>query len=285
MGEVVGMTGDGVNDSAALKQSDVGIAMGSGSEVTKEAGDIVILDDNFNSISNAIRYGRTIFKSIRKFIAFQLTVNVAAVSITFLGPIIGIDFPLTIIQLLWINMIMDTLGAIALGGEPALHRYMQDEPVRRDENILTKEMKSLFMTNGLFITAFAVLFLKLPLVETWFLRDGIPSEAVRLTAFFNIFIFQILFNGFNVRTGGLGIFEHLNENKRFVYIVLLVIVLQIFFTYVGGEVLRTVPLTWNEWLTVLLCSIIIIPIDIIRKIFVSGKQIYKDTVKIIFGFR
>ena len=285
MGEVVAMTGDGVNDSAALKQSDVGIAMGSGSEVTKEAGDIVILDDNFNSISNAIRYGRTIFKSIRKFISFQLTVNVAAVTITFLGPIIGIDFPLTIIQLLWINMIMDTLGAIALGGEPALHRYMQDDPVRRDENILTKEMKSLFITNGLFITAFAVLFLKLPMVDTWFLRDGVPNEAVRMTAFFNIFIFQILFNGFNVRTSGLGIFEHLKENKRFVYIVFLVIILQIFFTYVGGEVLRTVPLNWNEWLTVLICSVIIIPVDIIRKIIVSGKQIYRDTLKIVFGLR
>ncbi len=285
MGEVVGMTGDGVNDSAALKQSDVGIAMGSGSEVTKEAGDIVILDDNFNSISNAIRYGRTIFKSIRKFIAFQLTVNVAAVSITFLGPIIGIDFPLTIIQLLWINMIMDTLGAIALGGEPALHRYMHEEPVRRDENILTREMKSLFLTNGIFITLFAVLFLKMPFVGEYFLRDGVPNEAVRMTAFFNIFIFQILFNGFNVRTGGLGIFEHLGENKRFVYIVFLVIILQIFFTYVGGDVLRTVPLTLNEWVIVLACSVIIIPIDIVRKIFVSGHLIYRDTVKIIFGLR
>jgi calcium-translocating P-type ATPase len=285
MGEVVGMTGDGVNDSAALKQSDVGIAMGSGSEVTKEAGDIVILDDNFNSISNAIRYGRTIFKSIRKFIAFQLTVNVAAVSITFLGPIIGIDFPLTIIQLLWINMIMDTLGAIALGGEPALHRYMHEEPVRRDENILTREMKSLFLTNGIFITLFAVIFLKMPFVGEYFLRDGVANEAVRMTAFFNIFIFQILFNGFNVRTGGLGIFEHLGENKRFVYIVFLVIILQIFFTYVGGDVLRTVPLTLNEWVIVLVCSIIIIPIDIVRKIFVSGHLIYRDTVKIIFGLR
>mgnify|MGYP006266418753 CR=1 FL=1 len=285
MNEVVGMTGDGVNDSAALKQSDVGIAMGSGSEVTKEAGDIVILDDNFNSISNAIRYGRTIFKSIRKFITFQLTINVAAVAITFLGPLLGIDFPLTIIQLLWINMIMDTLAAIALGGEPALHRYMSEPPVQRDESILTKNMKAAILWNGLFVTGFAVFFLTYPGVENWFVRDGQPNEAVLMTAFFNIFIFQILFNGFNVRSEGLNILEHISENMRFLTIMVGIGVLQIFFTYIGGEILRTVPLTLDEWLTVFLCSIVIIPLDMIRKLIFDGRKIYGDTVKILFGLR
>ncbi|MDH5607892.1 MAG: calcium-translocating P-type ATPase, PMCA-type [Cyclobacteriaceae bacterium] len=282
MGQVVGMTGDGVNDSAALKQSDVGIAMGSGSEVTKEAGDIVILDDNFHSISNAIRYGRTIFQSIRKFIMFQLTVNVAAVSITFLGPIIGIDFPLTIIQLLWINMIMDTLAAIALGGEPALHRYMSDAPVQREENILTKKMISGILINGFFITIFSVLFLKLPFFKELFGRDGEIVSAVHLTAFFNIFIFQILFNGLNVRSEGLNVFEHINENRRFIYVMLMVFVLQIIFTYIGGDILRTTALTWEEWAKVFFFSILIIPIDMLRKVFISGKQLYRDTVRIMF---
>ncbi len=283
--KVVGMTGDGVNDSAALKHSDVGIAMGSGSEVTKEAGDIVILDDNFNSISNGIRYGRTIFQSIRKFITFQLTVNVAAVSITILGPLINVEFPLTIIQLLWINLIMDTLGAIALGGEPALTKYMEDEPIRREDSILTKQMISSILVNGLFITLFSVAFLKIPYFRELFSRGGTDDYAVFITAFFNIFIFQVLFNMLNVRSTGLNFLEHISENHRFIQIIFLIIVLQVLFTYVGGPILRTVPLNFNEWVLIMLFSVVIIPVDFVRKIFVSGEQIYKDTVKIIFGYR
>ena len=131
LGLVVGMTGDGVNDAPALKTSDVGFSMGSGTEVAKEASDIVILDDNFLSITKSILYGRTIFKSIRKFIIFQLTVNLCAVGISIIGPFIGIDTPITVIQMLWINMVMDTLAALAFAGEPPLKEYMEEPPKKK----------------------------------------------------------------------------------------------------------------------------------------------------------
>jgi len=264
--KVVGMTGDGVNDSAALKQADVGMAMGSGSEVSKEAGDIVILDDNFHSISNAIRYGRTIFKSIRKFIVFQLTINVAAVSTVFVGPLIGINFPLTIIQLLWINIIMDTLGAIAFGGEPALVRYMDEPPIDRKANILTKYMNSSILTGGIFIMAFSLFFLVSGSFEELFKRDGVPDARVHITAFFNLFIFMIIFNGFNVRTEKLNLLDHIHENISFIAIMAMIFVLQIFFTIIGGEVLRTTPLTLGEWAIVFGLALLIIPVDLIRKL-------------------
>eukprot|EP01133_Synstelium_polycarpum_P003990 gene3990-4620_t len=235
---VVGMTGDGVNDSAALKHADVGFAMGSGSEVSKEAADIVILDDNFASITQAILYGRTIYKSIQKFIVFQSTINVASTLIVFLGPFMGFDFPLTLIQLLWVNLVMDTLAALAFGGEPALERYMKEKPIKRTQNIITP-------------------------------KDGVPSEPVFLTAFFAFFIFLAVINAFNVRTSRLNLFDHLWENKGFIVVVLFIFCVQIVFTYIGGRVLRTVGLNLNEWVVVILASLSIIPFDLLRKTLVN----------------
>ncbi|MGF1637933.1 MAG: calcium-translocating P-type ATPase, PMCA-type [Cyclobacteriaceae bacterium] len=267
IGMVVGMTGDGVNDSAALKQSDVGFAMGSGSEVSKEASDIVILDDNFSSLANAIRYGRTIFKSIRKFIVFQLTVNLAAVSIVFLGPFFGIDFPLTIIQLLWVNIIMDTLAAIAFGGEPALQRFMNEPPVNRNAHILTQDMASSILTSAGFITLFSFTFLQTDIFKGFFIRDGVFNELVFMTAFFNLFVFLITINSFNARTDKLNLLENITMNKGFLRVILLILSLQILFTYIGGSILRVTPLQPKEWLVVVLLSLLIIPVDLVRKLF------------------
>jgi len=265
LGKVVGMTGDGVNDSAALKKADVGFAMGSGSEVAKEASDIVVLDDNFASITNAVLYGRTIFKSIRKFIIFQLTVNVAAVLTVFIGPFIGIDYPLTIIQLLWINIIMDTLAAMAFGGEPALSRYMEEKPINRKANILTKDMIVEIIAGGLFVSFLSVFFLTYAPLKDLFARDGQPSQEVFLSAFYNLFIFLITFNAFNARTEKINLFEHITENMGFIRVISIIIILQVSITYLGGPVLRSVGLLWNEWLIVILMALTIIPFDLLRK--------------------
>jgi len=267
---VVGMTGDGVNDSSALLKADVGFAMGSGSEVAKEASDIVILDDNFYSITQAVLFGRTIFKSIRKFIVFQSTVNAASLLIVFVGPFLGIDFPLTLIQLLWVNLVMDTFAAMAFGGEPALTRYMHERPIPRDEKIISLNMWSAIIVNGIFIATLCICSLTFPYARTLFIRDGAPNEPAFLTAFFAFFIFLTAFNAFNVRTPNtLNLFDHLFENRGFVFVITLIFVVQVVFTYLGGRVLRTVALTTNEWYVVLAVSSVIVPWDLIRKVIVG----------------
>ncbi|KAM9955582.1 hypothetical protein ACTFIW_007512 [Dictyostelium discoideum] len=279
--KVVGMTGDGVNDSAALKHADVGFAMGSGSEVSKEAADIVILDDNFASITQAVLYGRTIYKSIQKFIVFQSTINVASTLIVFLGPFMGFDFPLTLIQLLWVNLVMDTLAALAFGGEPALTRYMQEKPIKRDQSIITSRMWGSILGGGPFISAMSILFLTNDYVEAFFTRNGEPYQPAFLTAFFAFFIFLSVINAFNVRTSRLNLFDHLFDNKGFIVVVFFIFFVQIVFTYIGGKILRTVGLTSSEWALVVAMSFSVIPFDLIRKfalnlfLFKSKKNINK----------
>ena len=262
---VVGMTGDGVNDALALKRADVGFAMGSGTEVAKEASDIVILDDNFYSITNAILYGRTIFKSIRKFIICQLTINFCSLCVSIIGPFIGIPIPITVIQMLWINMIMDTLSGFAFSYEPALKEYMEEAPKRKEENIINRYMLNQIVVSGLFSALLCIFFLKSTITKHIFGAD-------MLTAFFGLIIFISILNSFSARTHRLNILANITKNKVFMGVITFVFAMQIYLIYYGGEMFRTNGLSIYEFVIMFMFSLLVIPVDFIRKIILKTRD-------------
>ena len=264
LGLVTGMTGDGVNDSIALKKADVSFAMGSGTEVSKEASDIVIIDDNILSISRAILYGRTTFKNIRKFIIFQLTVNISAIMLALIGPFIGVPSPITVLQMLWINMVMDTLAGLAFSYEVPRIEYMKEPPKKKEENIINKYMFNEIIATSMYTLIISLLFLKLPFIKYIVYSDHL------MTAFFSLFIFIAVFNSFNARTHRLNILAHLKENKVFILIIIFIIIVQIIIIYSGITLFQTKPLYIKELIFILVLSLSIIPFDFLRK-YISKK--------------
>ena len=241
-GEVVAVTGDGTNDAPALNRAHVGLSLGSGTSVAKQASDITLIDDSFNSIVHAVMWGRSLYKNIQRFIFFQLIVNVAALLLVLFGGFIGTEMPLTITQILWVNLIMDTLAAMALASLPPSREVMGEKPRSSDAFIITKPMmRGILTTGGLFfLVTFALL---------WYLEQGAGIDDKKLTVFFTIFVMLQWWNLFNARMLGSchSAFRRLWACEGFLFVLFAVLAGQWVIVTFGGKMFRTVPLSWQMW--------------------------------------
>ena len=270
---VCGMTGDGVNDAPALKQADIGFSMGDGTAVAQEAGDVVILNNSLTSIKDCVLNSRTMSKSVGKFLIFQLTVNISTLLMNIIAPILGWTEPFSIVQILWINLIMDTLAAMAFGGEPILDRYMNEKPALRKDNILTTYIKSAIGTSSVFITLGSILILENIGGITDFVTPAgcADPELYEKTFMFAFFIYSIIFNSLNTRSERFNVFEHIEENKNFIIVMGVIFILQTIIIEIGGQVFSTTTLNAKALFVSMLLAVLIIPVDMVRKAIVSKK--------------
>jgi calcium-translocating P-type ATPase len=270
--DVCGMTGDGVNDAPALKQADIGFAMGDGTAVAQEAGDVVILNNSLTSIKDCVLNSRTMAKSVGKFLIFQLTVNISTLLMNIIAPVLGWTEPFSIVQILWINLIMDTLAAMAFGGEPILDRYMNDKPVKRTDNILTGYIKSAIGTSSVFITLGSILILEDIGGITSYVMPASCTDPLlyEKTFMFAFFIYSVIFNSFNTRSDRFNLFEHIGENKNFILVMGSIFVLQTVIIQIGGQVFNTTMLSTRALLVSMALGFLIIPVDLVRKMFVAN---------------
>lgn len=245
-GEIVAVTGDGTNDAPALNYAHIGLSMGSGTSVAKEASDITLLDDSFSSITSAVMWGRSLYQNIQRFIIFQLTINVTALIVVFLGSIIGHEMPLTVTQMLWVNLIIDTFAAGALASLPPNLRVLEDKPRRNDDFIITPQMRF----NILFVSISFVLIL-LGLLF-YFNEDGQISRY-NLSQFFTIFVMLQFWNLFNAKAfaSGKSAFDELNKSTGFVIVLLIILTGQLLIVEFGGDVFRTIPIKLIDWVIII----------------------------------
>ena len=245
-GEVVAVTGDGTNDAPALNRAHVGLSLGSGTSVAKQASDITLIDDSFSSIVHAVMWGRSLYKNIQRFVFFQLIVNVAALLLVLCGGFIGTEMPLTITQILWVNLIMDTLAAMALASLPPSREVMEEKPRASDAFIITSAMKRGILTVGglFFLVTFALL---------WYFEQGAGIDDIKLTVFFTIFVMLQWWNLFNARMLGSchSAFRRIWACRGFLFVLLFVLVGQWVIVTFGGRMFRTVPLSWQTWAAII----------------------------------